>query len=55
MTHMQGFVGLIKHLMKTSHQCVLFGMFTTDHLEKQFGKLRQGWGGTYFISVQQIV
>ena len=24
-------------------------------LEKQFGKLRQGCGGTYFITVQQML
>ena len=28
--------------------------FSTDALEKSFGKLRQGCGGTYFINVQQI-
>ena len=50
-----GLVGLSKHLLKTSHQYVLLGIFTTDHLEKQFGKLRQGCGGTYFITVQQIM
>ena len=33
----------------------MFGMFTTDYLEKEFGKLRQGSGGTYFITVQQIM
>ena len=31
------------------------GLFTSDPLEKQFGKLRQGFGGTYFILVQQIL
>ena len=35
-------VGLSKHLLKTSHQYVLLGIFTADHLEKQLGKLRQG-------------
>ena len=32
-----------------------FGVFTSVPLEDQFGKLRQGWGGTYFITVQQIL
>ena len=26
----------------------------TDYLEKMFGKLREGSGGTYFITVQQV-
>ena len=30
-------------------------MFTSDHIEKEFGKLRQGCGGCYFITVQQIM
>ena len=34
---------------------VPLGKFTTDILEKYFGKLRQGSGGTYFITVQQII
>ena len=49
-----GLVGLSKHLLKTSNQYDLLGIFTADHLEKQLGKLRQGCGGTYFITVQQI-
>ena len=35
--------------------CRHLGKFTIDHLEKEFGKLRQGSGGTYFISVQQVI
>ena len=30
-------------------------LFTSNPLEKQFGKLRQGCGGTYFITVQEIL
>ena len=48
-------VGPSKHLLKASHQYVLLGIFSTDHLEKHFGKLCQGCGGTYFITVQQIM
>ena len=33
----------------------MLGNFTSDPLEKQFGKLRQGTGGAYFIIVQQIL
>ena len=32
----------------------MLDIFSTDPLEKQFSKLRQGSGGTYFITVQQI-
>ena len=50
-----GLVCLCRHLLSTSHKYVLFGQFSTDPLEKEFSKLRQGSGGTYFINVQQIV
>ena len=49
-------MGLSQHLLKTSHQYVLLWISTTNHLEKQLGKLRQECcGGTYFITVQQII
>ena len=46
--------------MKSSYQeiidiNIILGLFTTDPLEKEFGKLRMGCGGTYFINVQQVV
>ena len=50
-----GLVDLCKHLLSTSHDYVCLGKFTTDYLEKEFGKLRQGSGGTYFISAQQVL
>ena len=50
-----GLVQLSKYLLDTTHQYVLLGNFTTDPLEKLFGKLRQGSGGTYFISIQQVL
>lgn len=46
---------MAQHLLQTTHQYVLLGEFTTDHLEKQFGKLRQGSGGAYFITAQQVI
>lgn len=49
-----GLVSLCRHLLSTSHEYVLLGQFSTDPLEKEFSKLRQGSGGTYFITVQQI-
>ena len=50
-----GMVELSKYLLSNSHQYVLLGYFTSDPLEKEFGKLRQGPGGTYFIYVQQVL
>ena len=51
----RGFVDLVTHLLSTTHDYVLLGIFTTDFLEKMFGKLRQGSGGSYFITVQQVI
>ena len=34
---------------------VMFGLLTSDPIEKEFSKLIQGSGGTYFITVQQIL
>ena len=50
-----GFVDLCRHLLNTNHEYDCPGKFTTDYLENEFGKLRQGSGGTYFISVQQVI
>ena len=50
----RGIVDLVKHLLSTIHDYVLLGIFTTDFLEKMFSKLRDGSGGTYFITVQQV-
>ena len=33
----------------------MLGLFTTDPLEKEFSKLRQGSGGPYFITAQQVL
>nr|XP_047131967.1 uncharacterized protein LOC124811009 [Hydra vulgaris] len=51
----KGIVELTKTLLKEKHKYVMLGKFTTDPLEKEFSKLRQGSGGTYFLSVQQII
>ena len=47
--------GIVSHLLATSHRYVLLWQFSTDPLKKEFGKLRQGSGGTYFINVQQCI
>ena len=46
-----GLVDLCRNSLSSSHKYVLLGQFTSDHLEKEFGKLRQGCGGTYFLTV----
>ena len=43
---LKGLVELCKHQLATSHQFVLLGQYSTDPLEKEFGKIRQGSGGT---------
>ena len=49
-----GLVNLAKHFIsKNQLSYVMLGLLTSDPLEKQFGKLWQGYGGTYFITVQQ--
>ena len=48
-------VSLCQHLLATSHKYVLHGQFSTNLLEKEFGKLHQGSGGTHFIKVQECV
>ena len=50
-----GLVVITKFLLQHSFKYVILGKFTTDPLEKMFGKLRQGSGGTYFINVQQVI
>jgi len=50
-----GMVDLTRHLLNSSHEYVTLGEYSTDKLEKAFSKLRQGSGGTYFITVQQIL
>ena len=46
---------LCRTLLSRSHLYVLIGHFTTDPLKNEFSKLRQGSGGTYFLSLQQVV
>jgi hypothetical protein len=49
-----GIIDAACFLLISHHEYVTFGNFTSDPLEKQFGKLRQGSGGTYSITVQQM-
>ena len=48
-----GLVELYRYLLATSHRFICLGNFTTNFQEKEFCRLRQGSGGTYFISLQQ--
>ena len=48
-------VDLCRYLLNTTQNYVLLGQFTSDHPEKEYGILRQGSGGTYFLSVQQVI
>ena len=48
-------VELARYHLDQDHEYVPLGKASTDPLEKEFGKLRQGSGGTYFITVQQIL
>ena len=51
----RGLIDMTRSLLGCGNEYVLLGWFTTDPLEKYFGKLRQGSGGTYFITVQTIL
>ena len=46
---------LTEELLGNSHENVLLGEFTTDYLEAKFGEFRQGSGGAYFITVQNLL
>ena len=52
---LNGLVDLSKHLLTDDHDFVMLGEYSNDPLEKAFSKIRQGSGGTYFISVQQTM
>ena len=52
----KGLVDLAKHLISKKVVVVCHvGVSTSVPLENQFGRLRQGCGGTYFITVLQIL
>ena len=50
-----GVVSLCRSLLRVLHSYVLLGTFSTDLLEKEFRIMHQGSGGTYSITVQQII
>ena len=52
---LNGLVDLCKELLADGYDFVMLGEFSNDPIEKEIGKFRQGSGGTYFISVQQVI
>ena len=48
-------VSLATNMLTSGQSFVILGWFSTDLLEKCFSKLRQGAGGTYFISAQSVL
>ena len=50
-----GLVNLCRYLLNKTQNYVLLGQYTSDHLEKEYGILRQCSGGTFFLSVQQVI
>ena len=42
-------------LVEESYEYVGFAEFSTERLEKAFGKLRQGSGGAFFVTAQQAI
>ena len=50
-----GLVDISDTLLQPDQNNGLLGEVTTDYLEVIFGELRQGSGGTYFITVQNAL
>ena len=46
---------LSEFLLSNGFSYVMVGEFTTDPLEKQFGKYRQGCGGAYMLTVRNVI
>ena len=51
----KGMIELSHNLLSKTHEYVLLGKVSTDDQEKMFCKLREGEGGTYFITGQNIL
>ena len=50
-----GLVDICQFLLESGFNFVMLGEFTSDFLENEFGKYRQGSGGSYFISIQNVI
>ena len=42
-------------MLSGGNEYVMLGWFSTDPLEKAFGKLRESSGGTYFITAKDVI
>lgn len=50
-----GFIDVCRYLLDSRSNFVILGEFITDNLGIEFGKLRHGSSGTYFITVQNVI
>ena len=52
----KGLIELCDHLLnEKSFEYVMLKKFSSDPIEKEFGKLRQGYGRTYFVTVMGVM
>jgi len=51
----EGFLQMVNFLLANGYQYVLLGRYTSDHIEKLFGKWRQSAGSNYYISVADVM
>ena len=52
---LNGLAELCLSMLTTCQDFVMLGIFSTDPLEKEFGKLQQGSEVAYFLPVQEFV
>lgn len=50
-----GLIDLSEYLFENGFSFVMYGDFTTDPLEKLFGKYRQGCGGAFLVTVRSLM
>ena len=51
----RGAVDLTRHLLESGNEYVMLGWFSTDPLERAFGKLLQDSRLTYFLNAQSVI
>ena len=52
---LNGIVELTRQQLNTTHDYVMINEYCSDPIEKEYGKTREGMGGTYFITTQNCV
>ena len=50
-----GYISMVDFLLSKDYSYVLLGRYTSDHIEKLFGKWRQAYGSNYYISVADVI